>query len=68
MSLNEPQFNDEIVLLDIITGKPTNRASKILRVVAEDREMGMFEVVDRYNKTLIVTATENPRSWLEVDL
>lgn len=68
MTNNEPHFGDEILLLDVISGKATGRFSKVNRFVSWDRELQMFEVIDKFGQTRIVAATENLRQWLEVDL
>ena len=67
MNLNEPQFKDMIQLLDH-TGRPGNRVSYVQRVVSEDRDEELFEVIDSYQRSRIVTQGATDRQWIEVEL
>lgn len=65
---NEPSFNDIILLLDPVTGLPGNALSRVMRVVSSDSDEELWEVVDKYNRTRIVTAGAEDGQWLEVEL
>lgn len=64
---HEPAPGELIALLDA-DGYPHARFSKVKAVISEDREEALFEVVDSYNATRIITEFTDECPWVEVEL
>jgi len=65
-SLNEPQVRDLIQLLGP-DGLPSETQTRVKSFVSYDRDEELFEVIDTWGRTRIITAGAQPREWLEVE-
>lgn len=61
----EPHQGDEIIHLDA-DGQPSEKMTKVKAILSEDRDEELYEVIDNYNQTLIITRLSET-SWIEVD-
>lgn len=64
---NEPCCGDRIMLL-AADGSPANKTTKVKSVISEDREEELWEVVDSFNQTRIITGYTEDIQWIEVAL
>lgn len=62
---DEPEVRDYIRLLDLL-GEPSQKVVRIKQVIANDPREELWEVIDEYNQTRIITESED--GWLEVNL
>lgn len=62
---NDPQYGEEIYLCGP-DGEPNGKISKVKSVVSEDRKLELWEVIDTFNATRIITW--GAQGWVEVEL
>lgn len=64
----EPVAGEEVRLLDP-AGEPSDRYTKVKAVLSQGtgEDEGFFEIVDRYNRHLVVTEFTDECPWIQVE-
>lgn len=64
--VNEPAPGERFMLIGA-DGMPNNKLGKVKAVVSEDRAEGLFEIIDNFNATRIITEYTDDIPWIEVE-
>lgn len=63
----EPCQGDEIRLIGP-SGEPNGIVTRVKRVLSEDPDEDLWEVLDKFNQVRFITKTDKEDEWLEVEL
>ena len=64
--VNEPAPGEQIMLIGP-DSLPNNKLARVKAVISEDRNEGLFEVIDSFNATRIITEYTEEVPWIEVE-